>query len=127
MGFSGILLYMKRIIISGLYLIVLFCLSKFVFDPSYLYYELPWLDILMHVMGGFGVAVFTMSVLSYNGIKVSYAKLIIAYVAVAIAWEFYEYTNDIIAMREWVGWFDTIKDLVDGFIGMSVAYLSIKK
>jgi hypothetical protein len=48
---------MKHIIISALYLLTLFCLSHFVFDPSYLYNEIPWLDIPMHIMGGFVVGV----------------------------------------------------------------------
>lgn len=118
---------MKHIIISSLYLIILFCLSKFVFEPSYLYYELSWLDIPMHIMGGFGVASLTGAILSYNGIKVSYAKLFLAYIFVALAWEAYEYVHNMLVMGEWSGWFDTVKDVLDGFIGMSVAYLFVRK
>lgn len=81
----------------------------------------------MHIMGGFGVASFVAAVLSYKGFKVSYIKLLIAYLVVAVTWELYEYTQDILAMREWGGLFDTVKDLIDGFIGMSIAYLFVRK
>ncbi len=118
---------MKHIIISSLYILTLFLLSRFVFDPTYLYYELPWLDIPMHIMGGFGVASLTGAILSYRGIKVSYVKLIIAYSVIAVTWEMYEYVHDILIVREWNGWYDTIKDFYDGFLGMSIAYLFIRK
>lgn len=118
---------MKRIILSSLYLLTLFCLSKFVFEPTHLYYELWWLDIPMHIMGGFGVALLTGTILLYKRMKVSYLRLFIVYILVAVLWEVYEYTHDLIVMNEWNGLFATIKDLIVGFIGMSIAYLFIKK
>ena len=125
---------MKQIIISSLYLIVLFCLSTFVFDPAYLYYEIWWLDIPMHIMGGFGVAFLFSAIFSYYDIKVSYVKLLIAYTIVALSWESYEHIHNYMITRTFVGArdpitdsIDTLKDLLDGAIGMSVAYLFIKK
>lgn len=125
---------MKHIIISSLYLIILFCLSKFVFDPAYLYDEIKWLDIPMHIMGGFGVASLTGALLSYKGIKVSYTKLFVTYLVVAVAWEVFEHIHNLIVMGVWNGLrtqqadiFDTIKDLVDGYIGMSFAYFFVRK
>ena len=113
---------MKSIIFSSLYLLVLLCLSTFIFDPTHLYYELPWLDIPMHILGGFGVASLACAILNYKGMKVSYTYVFIAYAFVAITWEGYEYVHDMIRGRVWNGWFDTIKDLIDGAIGMSVSY-----
>ncbi len=118
---------MKHIIISASYLIILFCLSKFVFDPSYLYYELWWLDIPMHIMGGFGVASLTGAILSYKGNSVSYKKLYLTYIMIAVTWEAYEYIHDVMFAQDWGGWVDTIKDLINGFIGMSIAYLFVRK
>ena len=118
---------MKYIIISSSYLLILFCISKFLFIPTNLYYELWWLDIPMHIMGGFGVAFLVGSILSYKGIKVSYTKLFITYIIVSIAWEIYEYIYNTSFGRDWSGWLDTIKDLVDGIIGMSICYLFIRK
>ena len=118
---------MRNIIISSLYLIILFCLSKFVFDPTYLYYEIWWLDIPMHIMGGFGTAFLAGSILAYKKIKVSYWRLFIIYIAAASAWEIYDYFNNVSLVLTWSGWPDTIKDFVDGWIGMSIAYLFIRK
>jgi hypothetical protein len=117
---------MKHIIISASYLIILFCLSKFVFEPVYLYDEIKWLDIPMHIMGGFGVAALAGAILSYKGLKVSYIKLFTTYIIIAISWEAYEYTHDMILEQDWGGWYDTIKDLINGFIGMGVAYLFVR-
>ncbi len=118
---------MKHIIISSLYLIILFSVSQFVFNPVYLYEEIKWLDIPMHLMGGFGVAALAGAILSYKTIKVSYIKLFIAYTVVAISWEIYEYCNDLIISREWNGWVDTISDYINGGIGMSILYLFVRK
>lgn len=118
---------MKNIIISSLYLTILLCLSVFVFDPSYLYFELPWLDIPMHVMGGFGVASLTAAILSYKNHTVSYWKLFLLYTVVAVSWELYEYVKDIMEIRNWNGWPDTLSDFINGAIGMSVAYLFVRK
>lgn len=118
---------MKNIIISSLYLIILLCLSVFVFDPSYLYFELPWLDIPMHVMGGFGVASLAAAILSYKKYSISYWKLFVIYVVVAVSWELYEYVKDIMEIRDWNGWIDTLSDCINGAIGVSVAYLFVRK
>ncbi len=125
---------MKHIIISALYLLTLFCLSHFVFDPSYLYNEIPWLDIPMHIMGGFGVASLTGAILSYRGSKVSYFKLFAVYFVVAIVWEAYEHIMNYIHLNIWYGLrtpsvdiVDTVKDLFDGLLGMSAAYLFVRK
>lgn len=125
---------MKHIIISSLYLLTLFCLSKFVFDPSYLYYEIWWLDIPMHIMGGFGVASLTGAILSYKGVKVSYMNLVMSYFLVAIAWEGYEHILNYSNLGTWYGQrlpmsdiVDSLKDLFDGFLGMTVAYLFVRK
>jgi hypothetical protein len=118
---------MKQIIISALYLIIIFCLSYFVFDPAYLYYEIWWLDIPMHILGGFGVAALTNAILVYRGMKSTYWKLFFAYLFVALVWELYEYGNSIVGTAQWGGVLDTLKDLFDGAVGASVAYLLVKK
>jgi hypothetical protein len=81
----------------------------------------------MHILGGFGVATLAGSILSYNNVKISYWKLFIAYIVIAIIWEIYEYTFHILFNNDWRGVFDTLKDLIDGCIGMSVAYFFIRK
>ena len=118
---------MKQIVISSLYLLVLFSISYFVFDPSHLYYELKWLDIPMHILGGFGVAFLVSALLKYSGRSVSFWKILIAYTVVAVVWEAYEYVHSLTTDALWSGWFDTVKDYIDGLIGMSLAYRLLKK
>ncbi len=118
---------MKQIITSALYLLTIFSVSHFIFDPTHLYYELKWLDIPMHIMGGFGVASLTSAVLAYFNKPISFWRLFFVYSVVALAWEMYEYLQDIANYSDWNGWFDTMKDYFDGIIGMSVAYLFIRK
>ncbi len=117
---------MKQIIISVLYLVIVFLVSQFIFEPSHLYYELWWLDIPMHIMGGFGVASLVVAVSEYYKKPVSLSKLFLVYAVVAITWEVYEYAHDVVTYTTWNGWFDTVKDFIDGTIGMYLAYLLIK-
>lgn len=118
---------MKQIVTSSLYLLVLFSISYFIFDPSNLYYELKWLDIPMHVLGGFGVASLVSAVYAYFGKEISLWKLFIAYTLVAVAWELYEYFDDLLAGENGNGWLDTIGDYINGGIGVAVAYALMKK
>lgn len=81
----------------------------------------------MHIMGGFGVASLTGAIIAYRGGKVSYSALFLSYLAVATVWEIYEYVRNMFFSGDWSGWLDTVKDLFDGLIGMSVAYLFVRK
>ena len=81
----------------------------------------------MHIMGGFGVASLVSAILAYIGKPISFKKLLIMYTLVAIAWETYEYASDIAGNEAWNGWFDTIKDYVNGLLGTAAAYFFIRK
>lgn len=118
---------MKQILTSALYLLTIFAVSHFIFEPTYLYYELRWLDIPMHIMGGFGVASLVSAVLAYTNRSISFWSLFISYTLFAIAWELYEYVQDVQALVEWNGWRDTTKDYINGLIGVGIAYLFIRK
>lgn len=110
-----------------MYLLTIFAVSHFIFDPSYLYYELKWLDIPMHIMGGFGVASLAAAILSYFDKSVSFKKLFIAYTIIALGWELYEYANDILTQGEQNALLDSASDYINGLIGTFVAYLFIRK
>lgn len=118
---------MKYIIYSGLYLLAVYCLSAFVFDRANLYYEIPWLDIPMHVIGGFGVASLTLSIFSYKKQKISLTSVLLVYLLIAIGWELFEFYKDILASRSWNGWGDTLSDIVNGALGVLFAYFFLKK
>jgi hypothetical protein len=118
---------MRHIIISGFFLLALLSLSVFIFDPTHLYFEIPWLDIPMHILGGFGVASFVMSVATYGKQKLSFTQVFIVYLCVAITWELYEFAHDLLRGTAWTGWPDTIKDLFDGAVGATTAFFLLKK
>jgi hypothetical protein len=99
----------------------------FVFDPTHLYYELWWLDIPMHIMGGFGVASLIMAVVAYRKKKISYIAVLGLFLCVAVGWEVYELARDIMASQSWGGWSDTLSDIFNGGVGASVAYYLLKK
>lgn len=81
----------------------------------------------MHIMGGFGVASLSAAVFAYFKKPVTLWNLFLIYVAVASVWELYEYINDLAQYTDWNGWFDTIKDYLNGLIGVGLAYLFIGK
>lgn len=118
---------MRQIIISGFFLLALLCLSVFIFDPTHLYFELPWLDIPMHILGGFGVASFVISIATYGKQKLSLTHVFILYLCVAVTWELYEFAHDLLRGTVWNGWPDTIKDLFDGAVGATTAFFLLKK
>ncbi|HCC06385.1 TPA: hypothetical protein DEP94_03450 [Candidatus Nomurabacteria bacterium] len=118
---------MKYIFLSLLFLLILFSVSHYIFEPTNLYYELWWLDIPMHILGGFGVASLTKAILSYQGIKVSYINLFLTYIFIATAWEIYEYVRGMMVYDDISKYLDTVKDLFDGFFGMSLYYFLIRK
>jgi hypothetical protein len=118
---------MKSLLLSSLYLLTVFLVSNNVFDPANLYYELWWLDIPMHLIGGFGVAWFAASLLRLSHKHVSYQAIILSLLCVAVVWELYEYIRDVVAYHTWNGWFDTIKDTINGVIGASIWYYVYNK
>ncbi len=118
---------MKRIVISALYLLILFLISRFIFEPTHLYYEIKWLDIPMHVLGGIGVASLGYGIVSYAGKNPTFWRIFIFYTIVAIAWELYEYSRDLLNDQPWNGWLDTTSDFLNGAIGAIIAYRLIRK
>ena len=118
---------MKKIIFSLIYLVIIFSVSQFVFVPANLYYEINWLDIPMHILGGLGVASLAVSVLKYLKIEITFWKVIVPFFVIAILWEVYEYVYSLYGTYVWGGWFDTIKDIIDGFIGAYISFYFSKK
>lgn len=119
---------MKHIIFSALFLIILLCLSVFIFDPTNLYFEIPWLDIPMHVLGGFGVASFVIAVVLHSKQKLTLTQVIILYMCVAVTWELYEIIKDVLVHKiSWNGWHDTLLDIINGALGAIAAFFLLKK
>jgi len=99
----------------------------FVFDPSKLYFELQWLDIPMHILGGFGVASLVLAVATYKKHKATFVTVMMFYLLVAVGWELYEVVKVTVHHLMWGGWQDTISDIINGAIGASIAFYLLKK
>jgi uncharacterized membrane-anchored protein len=123
----GILFMMKSILSSSIFLFVILCASFFIFDPTHLYYELPWLDIPMHVLGGIGISFFYLAVEKYRKKTISYKKLLVFYLIIAIGWELYEIVKDTIHSLPWNSTSDTVSDVINGWVGVCVGYFISKK
>ena len=115
------------LLLSAVYLLGLFSISQFIFNPLNLYYELWWLDIPMHVLGGFGVAWFFIALTSFFHKKHSLKNIFILTLLVMVSWEIFEYLMNLNDLRTWIGWQDTIADIINGFIGMFISYKVFSK
>ena len=82
----------------------------------------------MHILGGFGVALFVMAVTMQAKQKLSLIQVLVLYLGVAIAWELYEFVKDVVLHRvAWNGWHDTLLDIVNGALGAIAAFFILKK
>lgn len=98
--------------------------SKNIFEPLNFYFEYKWLDIPMHILGGF---LFTNLFINLSNNKnVNFRNILIFILFIGISWEILEYALDIINLKSFVGWFDTIKDLFDDIIGAYIAFVLYK-
>jgi hypothetical protein len=118
---------MIRIFYSLLFLATLFSVSYFIFEPTYLYYELPWLDIPMHILGGMGVGALASAMMLYRDKKVSLAHMVAFFAVIACAWEVYEYARGVVEYDEVSDYVDTVADTINGLLGVLAAYSFVKK
>lgn len=105
--------------------------SELLLVPNDMYYIIPWLDIPMHIWGGFLFGLLFIFYTDYkNRGKLFYKYNILHIFAsvfiIGIAWELYEYINDVVNYRDWRGILDTVKDLFDDILGSFLAYIFFK-
>lgn len=118
---------MKNIFLSSIYLVTLFSLSRFIFEPTYLYYEIWWLDIPMHILGGAGIYFFVYSIFSYKNKNTSFKKVIFYTIVICLIWEMYEYLRGANMYLDLSDYLDSVKDLINGIIGGAIAFFFVKK
>ncbi|MEE8131579.1 MAG: hypothetical protein V3T98_00820 [Candidatus Paceibacterota bacterium] len=112
---------------------------------NFWYWTFWWLDVVMHFLGGFWVALLffnlnsKLNFLPINSLNSLTHKLItiilsLGFVAlIAVSWEFYEFLYDVfISIRgyPWVaqqGMADTISDLFFGLLGGLIAAIIVLK
>lgn len=106
------------------------------------YGSLPQIDILMHLLGGFAIGLLGLaihhSVASRHHTKKSptwyhYGFVVGFVMLIGVAWEFHEYVLDN-TVNVWynlpksqLSLTDTMKDLLDDWIGATIAFFWLKK
>lgn len=116
-------------------IVVLFIVLTQTFSELFLvknniYYIISWLDIPMHIFGGFLFGLFYVYWTRYkhkNSNKDSYVNTLIFVLIVGVLWEIYEYYNFLYRGFVWGGAIDTIKDLFNDLLGASIAFFITKK
>jgi hypothetical protein len=106
--------------------IVLLALVHFLAIEFYLYWTYLWLDMPMHLLGGFCVAL-GVSILSLFRIHLpphfqTLRWYVIVVLVVGIAWEIFEYVNGISLVEGEVFVIDTVIDLTLDVLGGVLGY-----
>lgn len=113
---------MKKVLIALVLILLTFLTSRFIFEPTNLYYELPWLDIPMHIWGGFLIGLLIVATSIYNKTFRDKQFFFSALFLVMVVWEVYEFQRGVILYDELSDYIDTVKDVLFGFMGGYLAY-----
>ncbi len=113
---------MKKVLTATILTFLTFIVSRFVFEPANLYYELPWLDIPMHIWGGFLIGLLIVALSFYNNTMKNRQFFFLSLFLVMFIWEVYEYQRGVILYDKLFDYFDTLKDVFFGFLGGCLAY-----
>ena len=113
---------MRKIVATLILILATFIISRYVFEPTNLYYEFPWLDIPMHILGGFLVVNLFASLFAYQQKRFSLSWCLLTLFVVMIIWEVYEYGRGVVLYDDMMDYFDSIKDIIFGFLGGFLAY-----
>ncbi len=115
-----------KVVFTLLCIFLTYFLSRNFLEPFDLYREYFWLDIFMHILGGFlfSTLFFHISKKEYFNFK----NIFYFIMFIGIIWEIYEIIfNVMIKNQESSGVLDTIKDLINDTIGAWLAFLFYKK
>jgi hypothetical protein len=115
---------MMNLALSFLSVFGVFSFSRYVLEPEKLYYIYWWLDIPMHILGGFVIGYLLVSCLSIVSVSpITFKKLAFYFFIIAIAWELFEYQRDVIDYSKFSSYVDTVKDVAMGYLGLYLLYL----
>jgi hypothetical protein len=97
------------------------------------YFTHRWIDIVMHVLGGFWIAVSAcyFAIIFMHDESVLYDKkhlariIFVAVFIVGTIWEFFEFFSGNTFLHTANFWTDTISDMINNFIGGAFVYLYV--
>jgi hypothetical protein len=112
--------------------ILAFVLAAHIFGLTGAYVAYSWYDIMMHVLGGVGIALFVAALIKLHGQNIVHKRLFIiaAVFIVGLGWELFEIYYQLTGYPLWskMHYIDSIKDLIDDTIGaIIVSYIVIRK
>jgi uncharacterized membrane protein YjdF len=97
----------------------------------YLYWQLPWYDRVVHPLGGFWVAIATVSILMLKTDRISKINIflicILSAFIIGVAWELFELKAGVTVLGSSGYAIDTAGDIVSDIIGGLAAYWYILK
>ncbi len=124
-------MFKQKIFIAFFLVFSIVAFLNFVGVQDHFYVMYKWYDIPMHILGGLSVSLFFLSYYGYFHKDISipdynkkiFCRLLLVLLCVTISWEIFELAIHSTFLSEGAKyWFDTIKDIIDGFIGGMIGY-----
>jgi len=124
-------MFKHKIFITSFIVLIIVAVFNYLGGKYYLYWIYQWYDIPMHILGGLWVSLFSISIFTHfdkNILVINYKKKIFKIVffsllLLTISWEIFELVSKITLLSDGTSyWVDTIKDIIDGFIGGMIGY-----
>lgn len=124
-------MFKQKIFISSFIVLIIVAVSNYIGIKYNLYWVYKWYDIPMHILGGLWVSLFFLSFylffkkdLNHNIFqKETFFKVLLILLFITISWEIFELVSKTTFLSDGIYyWIDTIKDILDGFIGGIAGY-----
>jgi len=125
----------RRLIILGIVFLIFLAFLHLFAVASDAYFIIWWFDIFMHGFGGVTIGLLIIGFFLHINIKKEsgtslkkiFVSLVIYMFIAMIIWEIFEYISFILHSQIWNGWSDTIQDIIMGYMGSFVVFLSTRK
>lgn len=125
--------YLKHLTQIGLFPYIIFIINYATYNLFPDWYDHYTIDIYMHILGGVAATLsinYALRLLEkhkkiiISNLLVKWIFITVAVTAVAVLWEFYEFTSDLFfGTQHQPTLFDTMKDLFNGISGAIIACL----
>ena len=125
----------NRLLLISIITIIFIAVFHYLALKNSWYWTVKWIDIPVHILGGFWVAITVLWISlnikhidSINGYKKrALLVMLIPVLVVGISWEIFELIFKITNLHDVGYWSDTLSDILNGFIGGIIAFLYFTK
>lgn len=115
---------MRKIFLSLSLILFVFLLSRLFLEPRDIYIKLFWIDIPMHILGGFVWGYLFININNYFKFNFKIKHILLLFLVIALVWEAREVIIEVTNLNIFdfrYGIPDTVKDLIDGLLGAFLA------